>query len=377
VPRYRRYVAHRALDDELDALIAGAIERGVCSAGAIAVGDAGREIARLGRGWTRTIPDRGDPCGDDAIYDLASLTKPIATAAIAMRLVARGALGLDDGVASHGLAMDDRVNVAHLLGHASGLPPHIKFYERLRTGDFGGAPSARAGLIALAAAQPLEAAPGTRTAYSDLGYALAGAVVERAGNAPLEDLFAREIAAPLGLAATRFVDLTRPRAPWPAPVVATEQDDRGLNAGEVHDENAHAAGGVCGHAGLFGPVADVSRFARAIVDAAAGDATTFAPAVVETFLTRRAAPDSSWRLGWDTPSHTPGASTAGDRWPRAGAVGHLGYTGTSMWLDLPRRRWVVLLTNRVHPHRDRAEAALIKDLRRAVHDAVVIALDRA
>jgi CubicO group peptidase (beta-lactamase class C family) len=368
--RYRRRVT-RALDAELDERISDAIARGVCSAAAVAVGDAGVEIARFGRGSTRRVPDDGEPCGDDAIYDLASLTKPIATAAIAMRLVARRALELDEPARRWIGGVDADITVAHLLGHASGLPPHVALYERIAAGDRAGAASPYGAFLAMAAAPRAAARPGEHAAYSDLGYALAGAVVEAAGGARLDALFAREIAEPLGLASTRFVDLAQQRPAWKSPVVATEFDARGLVCGEVHDENAHAAGGVCGHAGLFGTVGDVSRFARAIADAAHGDASVFAPSVVQQFLATTAAPGASWRLGWDTPSDTPGASHAGDLWPRDGAVGHLGFTGTSVWLDVPRRRWVALLTNRVHPRRDRPEAQAIKELRRAVGDAVV------
>jgi CubicO group peptidase (beta-lactamase class C family) len=129
---------------------------------------------------------------------------------------------------------------------------------------------------------------------------------------------------------------------------------------------------VCGHAGVFATIDDVARFAAAIVETCAGQPQgRLRPAVVKRFLTSTAAPVSSWRLGWDTPSPTPGVSHAGDRWPRAGAVGHLGFTGTSLWLDLPRRRWVALLTNRVHPTRHGGSAEAIKALRRAVNDAAV------
>jgi CubicO group peptidase (beta-lactamase class C family) len=156
--------------------------------------------------------------------------------------------------------------------------------------------------------------------------------------------------------ATRYVDLeavAAGAAARPAPVAATEQcARRGLVVGEVHDENCHAAGGVTGHAGVFGQAGDVGRFADAVVRAwhGARDAV-FAPEVVRGFC-RRAGPAGSTRaLGWDTPSAGVGASQAGDRWPREDAVGHMGFTGTSLWVDLRGARWVVLLTNRVHPLR--------------------------
>src|SRR6185503_11347363 len=133
-------------------------------------------------------------------------------------------------------------------------------------------------------------------------------------------------------------------------VVSTEVDPRrgGLVTGVVHDENCHSAGGVAGHAGVFATIDDVARFAAAIVALASGERRgAIDPAVARAFFTTAPAPSTTWRLGWDTPSPDPGVSHAGDRWPRAGAIGHGGYTGTSLWLDLARRRWVALLTNRV------------------------------
>jgi CubicO group peptidase (beta-lactamase class C family) len=359
------------LDATLDALCATAIADGVCSAAAISVGDRGREIVRLGRGHTSTVPALGTPCDATAVFDLASLTKPIATAALAMTAVGRGELELAAPAARWLAGLDPRITVAHLLGHASGCAPHVKLYERLRRGDRAGQASARAALVAMAVDEPLEAAPGTAARYSDLGYIALGAIVERAAGAPLEALFEARIAGPLDLTATRFAG----PVPWSAPVVATEVDERGLICGTVHDENAAAGGGVAGHAGLFGTVGEVAQFAAALAHAATASASPmFAPAVVQHFLATAAAPASSWRLGWDTPSTTPGVSHAGDRWPRTDSVGHLGFTGTSLWLDLRAQRWVALLTNRVHPARDRPAAARIKDLRRAVGDAVIAAL---
>ncbi|MBZ0239037.1 MAG: serine hydrolase, partial [Deltaproteobacteria bacterium] len=121
-------------------------------------------------------------------------------------------------------------------------------------------------------------------------------------------------------------------------------------------------------AGLFAPLADVAAFARAMAGAPHHGAGRIDAAVAETCFASSAAPGTSWRLGWDTPSHAPGVSHAGDAWPREHAAGHLGFTGTSLWLDWARGRWAVLLTNRVHPSRARPEAALIKDVRRAFGD---------
>jgi CubicO group peptidase (beta-lactamase class C family) len=203
--------------------------------------------------------------------------------------------------------------------------------------------------------------------YSDLGYLQLGAIVERAAGKPLDEVYAELVAGPLGLQA-RFAGTTPIEG-----AVATEIDDwRGQVRGLVHDENAYYAGGICGHAGLFARIGDVARFAQALVDTHHGHAHgRLVPEIVQRFARESAAPATTWRLGFDTPSHAPGVSQAGDRWPRLGALGHTGFTGTSLWLDLPRRRWVVLLTNRVHPTRAGSSADDIKALRRAVHDAVV------
>src|SRR5262249_5616094 len=216
------------------------------------------------------------------------------------------------------------------LGHAAGCAAHVEFFRAL-PGVIAEGADPRSELVALAARHPA-GPPGVATVYSDLGYLMLGAIVERAAGRPLDEAFRSWIAAPLDLRGARY-----PGAAALPLAVATELDDRGLVCGRVHDENAYFGGGVCGHAGLFAAIGDVVAFAAAIVDTAAGQARgRFRPEVVRHFVTQAAAPDTTWRLGWDTPSEVPGASHAGDRWSRTGAVGHTGFTGTSLWLDLPR-----------------------------------------
>ncbi len=369
--------ADDALDSRLATTLADAIAAGVCSAAAVACGDGDRARTWYA-GRTRGVPTLGPAIGPATPFDLASLTKPMATALVAMRLLTARRLDLAAPAARWLPALPPAITVGHLLGHAAGLPGHRPLYERLWAGDLDGAGDPRSALVAMAAATPAATGPGLVALYSDLGYLVLGAVLERVGDAPLEDLTAAAHR-DLGLAATGFVDLRPPRAPAPfaAPPVATERDDRrGLLEGEVHDENCHAGGGIAGHAGLFAPLPDVARFATLLAAAPRHGAPGVSAAVVARCFTTTAAPGASWRLGWDTPSSVPGVSHAGDAWPRTAAVGHLGFTGTSVWLDWARGRWLVLLTNRVHPDRNRPAAAAIKQLRRTVGDQAWALLER-
>ena len=350
---------------EIVALLDAALAAPLGSAVALSIGDAGVEQERLVRGTTRRVPDAGPAIDERTAFDLASLTKPIATAAAAMVLVGDGALDLEAPVRSWLPEAATTGTVRQLLGHAAGYAAHVEFFRTLRAGPHL---DPRGELIELSASHPAGPA-GVETVYSDLGYVVLGAIVERAAGMALDDAFRALVAEPLGLTGARFPGA----APLPG-AVATELDDRGLVAGRVHDENAYFGGGVCGHAGLFAAIGDVAAFAAALVDTAAGHPRgRWRPEVVRRFLDDAPVPGSTWRLGWDTPSRVPGVSHAGDRWPRTGAVGHTGFTGTSLWLDLPRRRWVALLTNRVHPTRQ-GTAEAIKALRRSVGDAAVARL---
>jgi CubicO group peptidase (beta-lactamase class C family) len=351
---------------------------GITPAAVLAYGDGDVEVDTFACGVTQLEPADGAlPVDVDTIFDCASVTKPTATVAVLMRLVADGRIDLDTRlpalVPEATAEGAGAITVRHLVGHASGYPAHIEFFRRLLVGERAGAASAREAIVRLAGATPLAYEPGTKTIYSDLGFILLGACVERAGGARLDQLAAELVTGPLGMSATRFVDLQAdPPVPRPHPVAATELCFyRGLVRGEVHDDNSWSAGGICGHAGLFSTVGDLGRFARALLPAARGERSLFDPGVVRSFFGQSAAPDTSWRLGWDTPSPLPSQSHAGDLWPRDG-VGHTGFTGTCLWLDPPRGRYAILLTNRVHPYRDKLG---ILPTRRAFMDAVVRTLE--
>ncbi len=357
--------------DRIAELVDEMFARGVGSAAAVSIGDAGGEVERMFRGHTRRLPTAGSVVDADTWFDVASLTKPMATVASAMVLAGEGMLDLEAPIRRWIPEAASSGTVRQLLGHAAGCAPHVEFFKRLRVGEH---PAPRGELVAMAAVEPA-GEPGVAAVYSDLGYIMLGAIVERAAGEPLERAFASLVAEPLGIGA-RYAGTSAI-----GPAAATEIDERTGTAqvveGHVHDENAWYGGGVCGHAGLFARLDDVARFAAAILATAAGEPRgRLRPEVVQRFLTESAAPGASWRLGWDVPSSAPGVSHAGDRWPRSGAAGHLGFTGVSLWLDLPRRRWVTLLTNRVHPTRFGESPDAIKILRRGVNDAALELLDR-
>jgi len=330
----------------------------------VAFGDDGRdEVFAFGH---LDYSHEAEPVTEATIYDIASLTKPLATVTIAMKMVGLGRLDIDHAAASVLGELPEDITFAHLLGHASGYPAHVEFFRRLspERGD-------RSQLVELARSVHPQSGPGLQSVYSDVGFILLGAALERIAEKRLDELFAEHVAAPMSLADTRFVDSSAgachpeldrvaptERCPWRGRVVR----------GQVHDENAFAGGGICGHAGLFSTGPDVARFARALLASWTGGASAgLDPEVVVEFLSRHAAPETSWRLGWDTPSPTPGVSHAGDRWPRTDSAGHLAFTGCSLWLDRERHRYVAILSNRVHPTRDNAG---IRELRRELMDAV-------
>jgi CubicO group peptidase (beta-lactamase class C family) len=347
-------------------LIDRAVDEGAFPGGQIVVGDQGRVVWQHAFGAT-SYEEGASPVTMDTVYDVASLTKPLVTTSLVLRLIEAGRLAFDTPAAAFVRELppaDPPIRVRDLLAHAAGFPAWRPFHEQARDRDE---------ILRLAAATPLEHPPRTRSVYSDLGFIVLGFVVERAGGDRLDRLAERAIFAPLGLRATSFGDPTGGAAP-------TEPH---VPPGVVHDENCRAAGGVLGHAGLFSTANDVSAIARALVASWHGERVPggFVPELVRQAFAPAGVPGSTWRLGWDGPSQTgpsqtgpsqTGPSQAGDLWPRQG-VGHMGFTGTSIWIDPPRRRWVVLLTNRVHPTRDNQR---IRQVRPALHDAIVRALAR-
>lgn len=305
------------------------------------------------------------------IFDLASLTKPLATALALLLLVAEGrvslATPLRELLPAAWLPPDKQpLTLAGLLAHRAGLPAWRPFYLDVLAAPEGD----RAGLLErLAAATPLEYSPETATLYSDLGYMLLKAVVEQVSGQNLDEFCRQKIYQPLGLATLGFNPRRQPGGDRLS-FAATEAGlipGRNL-PGEVHDENAWAAGGVAGHAGLFGTGLEVFKLVTALYRAYQGHGTgLFPPDPVRRFLTPVAG--STRTYGFDTPD--PGPSAAG-RYFSPASVGHLGFTGVSFWLDLRMGQMVVLLTNRVHLGRD--DKSKIQAFRPRFHDAACQAL---
>jgi CubicO group peptidase (beta-lactamase class C family) len=343
------------------AVIEAAVADRAFPAAAVEIGTATDVLWREAFGRLSYEPDAA-AAREDTVFDLASLTKVMATAPLVMQQVERGRLGLDDPVSRFIRAWqgEDRqlVTIRDLLSHTAGLTGHVPFY-RDHTG--------RAAFEAAIAAHPLEYPPRSRSIYSDLGFMLLAFVLEDVGKAALPARF-DALLAQMGIVEhLQF----HPPPLWRRETAPTEVDPwRGrLLVAEVHDENAAALGGAAGHAGLFGTAAAVGAYARHLLQVLSGRTGAFARDTLVTFITRRTEiPGSSRALAWDTMLPT---SSCGTRLsPRA--FGHVGFTGTSLWVDPDRGIYMVMLTNRVHPTRANDR---IKNVRPAFHDAVIADLD--
>ncbi|MGP8253706.1 MAG: serine hydrolase domain-containing protein [Terracidiphilus sp.] len=329
---------------------------------------AGSRVVLSGALGRFTYEDDSPTVTPETVFDVASITKVIATTAMAMLLYQRGQFDIDMPLGEIlpgfvvGRPAGDRarhVRLQHLLAHSSGLPGYAPLFKTAPS------PARRfGGCLEL----PLEAEPGTRAEYSDPGFILLGKALEVIVGESLAKWTHREIFAALGMTATRFCppEHSRPLIP------PTEEDTTWRHRviqGEVQDENAAALHGVAGHAGLFSNVPDLLRFAAEILSAesepgaAEAGAFLFNRTTVETFAERQPPEGSSRALGWDTPSEN---STSGRHFSKR-SIGHLGFSGCSLWIDLEAHIVIVLLTNRTWPDRS---SRLIREVWPTFHDAI-------
>ncbi len=349
--------------DSVEKVMQAGLEKGVFPGGVVQVVVDGRTVFEQAFGRADLFSRR--PMRLETFFDLASLTKPLATVPAVMMLVQQGELSIDRSCADilPALSGSDkaRITVRQLLNHSSGLPPWRPFFMRLRNLP----PEVRLKAMRdMVVDEPLRFPPGEASDYSDLGYMLLHWIVETVSGEALDRFVAKEIYAPLKIDTLFFnkaggvaVDTNQYAAtqlcPWRSQ----------LMAGEVDDDNASVTGGVGGHAGLFGTAGAVCRLLLALLTADRGEQGVFDPAIVREFFD--APSRERWALGFDTPS--PEKSSAGKHFP-SDSVGHLGFTGTSFWMHRQRKVMVVLLTNRGHPFRFNEG---IKDFRPRLHDAVM------
>jgi CubicO group peptidase (beta-lactamase class C family) len=353
-----------ALPARLDSVVRVGLEQGAAPGAALAVGRYGRLVYLKGLGTTDYAA--GAPAVDAAtMYDLASLTKVVATTTAAMILEEEGKLDISRTVQSYlpEFNAPDKaaITVRMLLTHRGGLEAFAPLWKDTR---------GRADYLAKINARPLANPPGTKMVYSDWDFILMQDIIERITGTTLDAFVAARVFGPLGMTSTRFLPDTTDAALMRR-IPPTEKDTlRGQIHGTVHDPNAWALGGVSGHAGLFSTARDLAIFVQMLQNGGSYKGAHILTAATITRWTAPQDPRSSRALGWDTPSDV---SSAG-RYFSPRSFGHTGFTGTSIWVDPERGVFVVLLMNRVNP---RGLATRHTQLRRDVADVVQAAIHDA
>ena len=351
---------HPGLRTQIDSLVAAALGERVGSGVAVAVGRHGRLVHLKGYGQTDWAAGSA-PVDPQTIWDLASLTKVVATTTAAMILEEEGRLDLDKPVSYYvfGLNAPDKasITIRQLLTHKGGLEAFAPLFRQFR---------GREQYLEQINQRPLKSAPGTRTEYSDWDLILLQLAIEAITGQPLDEFVEQRIFAPLGMTDTGFA----PDSSLNSRIAATEVDTvrGGLIRGNVHDPNAWAMGGVAGHAGLFSTAQDLAVFAQMLLNGGEYNGVRVLKPSTIARWTAPQGPGSSRALGWDTPS---GKSSAGQFFgPRS--FGHTGYTGTSLWVDPERGLFLVLLTNRVNPSSaNQRHVAFRRDIADAVQGAIL------
>lgn len=346
------HIGFAAVDD----IVNQAVDEGNIPGGVVLVGHRGKVVYRKAFGWRLLEPTK-EPMTVDTVFDLASLTKCVATATSVMKLVEQGKIRLNDVASSYlpDFAQNGKedITIRELLTHYSGLQPDLD----LKT-VWEGRDAAYKMIMQERPAYP----PGSRFLYSDINFETLGFIVERVSGMSLKDFAQRNIYAPLGMKHTTFV----PPLDWQTRIAPTEYDEQNhMLRGIVHDPTARRMGGVAGHAGLFSTADDLSRFARDLLSGF----KVLCRATVQKMSTPQQPPNAaSLRgLGWDIDS--PFASNRGELLP-VGSFGHTGFTGTSLWIDPITNTYIIILTNAVHPHVGKS----VVSLRARIATAVVQAL---
>jgi len=344
---------------QIDVIVERGIKEGGFPGAAVVIGRHGGEVLASGFGHISWDPASPAVNPDSTRYDLASLTKVVATTSAIMALYDDGIIKLDDRVVrwipSFTGGLKDSVTIRQLLTHRSGLPPGRELWRHM-----GDPARARAAVISTPLVRGCP--PGACYMYSDLGADMLGFVAEAASGERLDEFTERRIFEPLGMTSTTF-KVQPEDLRYLAPT--------GARRGRVHDANAAALGGVAGHAGLFSTASDLAVFAQMLLDGGEYEGTRIFRATTVSLFTTRAA--GTRALGWDTCDSANVRATCG-RYLSSRAFGHTGFTGTSMWIDPDRSMFMILLTNRVDDPRVRRPALVIHDIRADIADAAVLAV---
>jgi uncharacterized protein YbbC (DUF1343 family)/CubicO group peptidase (beta-lactamase class C family) len=342
---------------DVDAIVQEAVEQGKMPGAVVVIGHHRRVVYRKAFGLRSLEPTR-EEMTVDTIFDLASLTKCIATTTSMMQLIEAGRVKLNDPVSAYlpWFAQNGKgqITVRELMTHYSGLAPDLDLTEPWQGRDTA--------LKMIMAAKPVNP-PGTRFVYSDINFETLGFLVEKVSGVPLNEYAEKNVFAPLGMTRTGFL----PPASWMPRIAPTEYDENGkMLRGVVHDPTARRMGGVAGHAGLFSTADDLAKFAQQLLS---GHTVLSRSAIEKMSTPQQAATAASLRgLGWDIDS--PFASNRGELLP-VGSFGHTGFTGTSLWIDPTTDTYIILLTNAVHP----IGKGSVISLRTRLASAVVHSLD--
>ena len=340
----------------VDGIVEQAVATGQIPGAVVLVGHKGEVVYRRAFG-SRSIEPHREPMTLDTIFDLASLTKSIATAPSIMRMVQLGQIRLNDPVAHYlpefGRNGKEEITIRQLLTHFSGLRDDI---------DLNPPWQGKQRAFELSFDEKPVAPPGSQFRYSDTNYIILGALVERLSGMSLKEYSEAHIFRVLHMAHTAFL----PPQPWLPQIAPTQYDESGVMLrGVVHDPRARRMGGIAGHAGLFSTADDLSRFAQALLD---GD-KILSPEIIEKMTTPQQPANSTVLrgLGWDIDS--PFSSNRGDLLP-VGSYGHTGFTGTSLWIDPLTQTYIIILSNAVHPRGGASTVSLRSRVATAVADAL-------
>jgi uncharacterized protein YbbC (DUF1343 family)/CubicO group peptidase (beta-lactamase class C family) len=346
----------------VDSIVQRAIVDGQIPGAVVLIGHHGQVVYRKAFG-RRALEPRREPMTVDTIFDLASLTKVVATTTAVMQLVERGKIRLNDPVAKilPDFAQNGKedITVRQLLTHYSGLAPDLDLATPWQGKDTA---------YKMAFAEKPEAPPGAGFIYSDINFITLGALVEQVSNESLDLYTSAHVFSPLKMMHTRFV----PPRSWRPRIAPTQFDDHNhMLRGEVHDPTALRMGGVAGHAGLFSTADDLSKFAQALLDGGKG---ILSPLTVEKMTSPEQPPNATAvrGFGWDIDS--PFSSNRGDLLP-VGSFGHTGFTGTSLWIDPLTKTYIILLTNSVHPRGQGNAVGLRTKIATAVAAALPLTLE--